>query len=58
VFFTYFNPPKVIDVEPLLGPVKGNTIVNLWGNSFERRNITCLFGKIEGKGTYISKEHI
>ena len=45
VRFIYYNPPKIISAEPLNGPVKGGTQVNLWGTQFERnRNITCFFG--------------
>lgn len=32
--FFFFNPPQVIDAEPLLGSVIGGTEVNLWGNQF------------------------
>lgn len=42
--FIYYNPPKILDAEPLIGPVQGGTEVNLWGSQFEkRRNITCFF---------------
>jgi hypothetical protein len=43
--FIYYNPPKIMDANPLYGPVQGGTEVNLWGSQFEkRRNITCFFG--------------
>jgi hypothetical protein len=29
--FLYYNPPKILNAEPLLGPVRGGTEVNLWG---------------------------
>tara|TARA_B110000285_G_C15025595_1_gene563990 strand:- start:635 stop:1075 length:441 start_codon:yes stop_codon:yes gene_type:complete len=29
--FLYYNPPKIMNAEPLLGPVRGGTEVNLWG---------------------------
>ena len=58
VYFTFFNPPNVIDAEPLIGPVKGGTVVNFWGNKFEHKNVTCRFGSITVKGVYVSKEHL
>ena len=30
--FLYYNPPKILDAEPLIGPVQGGTEVNLWGS--------------------------
>ena len=56
--FVYFNPPNVVDVTPLIGPIKGGTIVNLWGTDFEKKNITCTFGKTETKGVFLNKNHI
>jgi len=47
-----------MDAEPLIGPVRGGTVVNIWGNNFERRNITCKFDNQTVAGTYISKQHI
>jgi len=58
VEFTYFNPPAIVDYEPNRGPIRGGTTVNFWGSSFEKRNITCKFGNIEVKGTYVSKQHL
>lgn len=54
-FFTFFNPPNVVDVGPLIGPVKGGTVVNFWGSSFERKNITCTFGHVNVTGKFVSK---
>lgn len=57
--FYYFNPPKIMEAEPLLGPVSGGTEVNLWGTKFERgKNITCTFGNQAVNATYISKSHL
>ena len=56
--FTFYNPPNVVDTEPLIGSVNGGTVVNFWGSTFEKRNITCMFGSTEVKGTYISKQHL
>ena len=39
--FSYFNPPSVLEVEPLSGPINGGTVINFWGNAFEHKNLTC-----------------
>lgn len=60
--FHYFNPPNIVDAEPLLGPVKGGTVVHFYGSKFEKKNITCLFEKDKDQhkvyGEYIMKTHI
>jgi hypothetical protein len=57
--FLYYNPPKILSASPLRGPVKGGTVVNLWGTQFEKnRNITCQFGKTAVQAKYISKTRI
>ena len=57
--FIYYNPPKIIAAEPLQGPVKGGTVVNLWGTQYEKnRDITCSFGPNNVKAKYITKSHL
>ena len=56
--FSYFNPPSVLEVEPLSGPINGGTVINFWGNSFEHKNLTCSFGTKDVKGVFITKEHL
>ena len=57
--FIYYNPPKILDAEPLIGPVQGGTEVNLWGSQFEkRRNITCFFNEHQVQARYVSKQHL
>jgi hypothetical protein len=57
--FIYYNPPKILDAEPLLGPVQGSTLINLWGSQFEKkRNITCYFGTHQVQAKYVSKQHL
>jgi len=57
--FIYYNPPHIVDAQPLRGPVKGGTVVNLWGTSYEKkRNITCNFGDKKVYGKFMSASHI
>lgn len=57
--FLYYNPPKILNAEPLLGPVRGGTEVNLWGAQFEKnRNISCIFGGVESKAFWKSEQHL
>ena len=57
--FYYFNPPRIMEAEPLLGPVSGGTEVNLWGTKFEHnKNITCSFGGNNVTATYVTKSHL
>ena len=59
VKFYFYNPPKIIDAEPLRGPVKGGTEVNLWGTQYQKnKNITCFFGKKNVTAKYVSKSHL
>lgn len=54
--FVYFNPPQVVDVGPLLGPVAGGTVVNFWGSEFQKgKKIICTFGIYNVTGKFISK---
>lgn len=57
--FYYYNPPKIVDVQPLRGPVKGGTEINLWGVKYERnRNVTCIIGNKTTQARYITKSHL
>ena len=57
--FVFYNPPKVMEAEPLKGPVQGSTEVNIWGTQYQRdRNISCFFGKIEVHAKFVSKQHL
>lgn len=56
--FTFFNPPSVVDVGPLVGPVKGGTVVNFYGSAFDKKKITCSFGIYNVTGKFISKSQI
>ena len=43
--YYYKNPPKIMEADPLRGPVSGETEVNLWGSRFEKnKTIICSFG--------------
>lgn len=56
--FYFFNPPQVLDVKPLTGPMKGGTKINFYGSQFEKKNITCEFGNVNVTGKFISKSQI
>jgi len=56
--FIFFNPPNVVDAGPMVGPVKGGTVINFYGTNFEKKNITCSFGKYNVTGKFISKSQI
>jgi hypothetical protein len=31
IYFTYFNPPSVLEIGPVISPTKGGGLVDFWG---------------------------
>ena len=57
--FFYFNPPKIIEVEPIRGPEHGGTTVHIYGTRyFRHRHIQCYFGENIVDARYVSYTHI
>lgn len=57
--FFYFNPPKIVEVEPQRGPEHGNTTVHIYGTRyFRNRKIHCHFGENVVEARYVSFTHI
>ena len=53
--FYYYRPPFVYDIEPLMGPVSGGTVVHIHGSNFEDTgNIRCKFGENTVPGEYVN----
>lgn len=43
--FYYYHPPFVYDIDPLIGPLSGGTIVHVYGSNFkDSEDIKCKFG--------------
>jgi hypothetical protein len=59
IWFYYFNPPDIMEASPLYGPVKGGTVVNMWGQKFEKsKKMVCNFNNITVNVTWISPTQI
>lgn len=53
--FYYYRPPFVYDIEPLMGPVSGGTVVHVHGSNFEDTGtIRCKFGENTVPGEYVN----
>lgn len=53
--FSYYRPPFVYDIDPLMGPVRGGTEVFIHGSNFEDTgSIRCKFGEDTVPGEYIN----
>lgn len=59
VLFYYYHPPFIYSIEPRIGPVSGNTTVNIIGSNFKDTGyVMCRFGGIYVKGEYISENEL
>lgn len=57
--FYYFNPPKIVEVEPTRSPEHGGTPVHIYGTRYVRgRKILCYFGENSVEARYVSYTHI
>lgn len=57
--FYYYNPPKIVEVEPVRGPEHGGTTVHIYGTRYVRnRKIQCYFGENIVPARYVSYTHI
>ena len=57
--FYFFNPPKIVEVEPTRAPEHGGTTVHIYGTRyFRNRNIQCHFGINVVPARYVSYTHI
>lgn len=51
--FIYYTQPTLISITPAVGPITGNTKINLTGSDFSTHcNVTVKFGTIEVNGDY------
>ena len=49
----FFNPPGITEITPLYGPTTGDTVVDIYGNKFNRaRDPICIFGGITVNATF------
>lgn len=60
--FVYYKQPAVDDVEPLLGPATGGSLVLIYGsgfrNDFDVANLTCAIGQTRGEALLIDDTRI
>jgi hypothetical protein len=60
--FVYYKQPSVQDVEPLLGPATGGSLVTIYGtdfrNDFDVANLTCAVGHSRGEALLIDSTRI
>eukprot|EP01022_Parablepharisma_sp_SALTPOND_P004399 TRINITY_DN120219_c4_g1_i1.p1 TRINITY_DN120219_c4_g1~~TRINITY_DN120219_c4_g1_i1.p1 ORF type:complete len:1747 (-),score=99.47 TRINITY_DN120219_c4_g1_i1:2673-7913(-) len=55
VIFYYYHPPFLYDIEPLMGPVVGGTVVHIHGSNFEDTGaIRCKFGDYTVPGQFVN----
>jgi hypothetical protein len=51
--FTYYKPPFLYEIDPLMGPIEGGTRVHVHGSNFEDTGtVRCKFGEIIVPGQY------
>lgn len=59
VWYYYYAPPEVFEIDPREGPTRGGTKVYVWGDKFRPdKNITCTFGEKSVRGKWLSKTEI
>lgn len=57
--FVFFNPPGLTDVDPLRGPVTGDTLVQIYGTRFNHaRDPICIFGGISVTAKFKGETHL
>lgn len=57
--YHYYKPPKIYNMEPRMGPLRGGTIVRIFAMEFKRtKRIICAFGTVKTYGKHISDTEI